>query len=172
MKKIIKLFISQPMHGLDDKLIIKQREAIRNLVEKYINNVKGLVCHASVELIDQFGIPDPEDFNKTHITEKSQRLFRLGRSIQLLGEADVIVFYGPWRDAKGCVVEEVVCSSYNISRIRQNNLINFCKDHMDDPEVCDTFELLWPHEFDSIHEVINPFDSNKSVEDDEIDRDT
>ena len=150
--KTLKLFISQPMHGLDDELILKQRNALKTVVEAYINSIPELVCNFKIDLIDQFSIPDPDDFDKTHPTETSQRIYRLGRSIQLLANADAVVFYGDWKKSKGCTVELGVVMEYGINIITQSELISFCKSN---PKYNNELELLWPTRFDKLYEVVS-----------------
>lgn len=154
MEEILKLFISQPMHGLDDDLILKQRSALKTVVEAYMNSISELMCDFKIDLIDQFSIPDPDDFNTTHPTETSQRIYRLGRSIQLLANTDVCVFYGNWKKSKGCTVELGVVMEYGINIITQSELISFCKSN---PKYNNEFELLWAKQFDEPHDVVNPF---------------
>lgn len=157
MEKILKLFISQPMHGMDENLIIKQRNALKTVVEAYINSMPGLICNFKIDLIDQFSIPDPDDFDKTHPTETNKRIYRLGRSIQLLANTDVCVFYGNWKKSKGCTIEFSVLMEYGINIIAQSELISFCKSN---PKYNNEFELLWPEQFDELHDVVNPFVNN------------
>lgn len=41
-------------------------------------------------------------------------VYCLGRSIMLMGEADLVIFARDWRDARGCRVEHAVCELYKI----------------------------------------------------------
>lgn len=152
MEKTLKLFISQPMHGLDDDLILKQRSVLKTVVEAYMNSIPGLICDFKIDLIDQFSIPDPDNFNTTHPTETSQRIYRLGRSIQLLANTDVCVFYGNWKKSKGCIVELEVAKQYGINFIGQKRLCDFCES---DPKYNNELELLWPTRFDKLYEVVS-----------------
>lgn len=151
MKKILKLFISQPMHGLDDRTIIKQREALKTVVECCLNHASPIPI--KIELIDQFvNVSDPVDFETAFPTERSQRLYRLGRSIQMMANADIVVFYGKWKQAKGCLVELEVAKQYGINFIGQKRLCEFCES---DPKYNNELELLWPTRFDKLYEVVS-----------------
>ena len=94
------VFLSQPMNGLTDEEIIATRDKyLKYLQEKY----------GDVELIDSFNHPDaPEDAGP---------LWYLGRSIQLMADADMVCFVPGWRSARGCVVEELVASKYGINTV-------------------------------------------------------
>ena len=145
-KKTFNMFIAQPMHCCDDDLIRCQRAAITKVVTAYVKDVhfNGAMFEMDINAIDQFDVADPDDFEKTHITEGSKRMYRLGRSLQYLGGADFAVFYGDWMHARGCVVEYIACCQYQIPIISEKTLIEFCKGHSG---FNDEFELLWPNEF-------------------------
>lgn len=149
-KKTFNMFIAQPMHCCDDDLIRGQRAAITKIVTAYVKDVhfKDAMFEMDVNAIDQFDVADPDDFEKTHHSERSKRMYRLGRSIQYLGGADFAVFYGDWMHARGCVVEYIACCQYRIPILSEKTLIDFCKGRY---EFDDEFKLLWPDEFNEFH---------------------
>lgn len=98
-----KLFISQPMRGLTDEEILKEREKIVKKAEKAIGE--------PVELIDSFIEEYPGEINK------SVPVWYLGKSMQFLSQADVAYFGGDWRSARGCLIEHEVAVQYEIDRI-------------------------------------------------------
>ena len=100
-----KLFISQPMRGLKDEEILKAREEIRKKAEKEIGEL--------VELIDSFIKEYPGEINK------SVPVYYLGKSIQLLSQADIAYFGGDWRNARGCLIEHEVARQYGIKIIEE-----------------------------------------------------
>ena len=90
----MKVFISQPMRGLSDEEIKNNRErAILEIKSKYDN----------VEILDSFF----GDYNGNAVQF-------LGKSILLLGEADLAVFLPGWSQARGCRMEEMVANTYEI----------------------------------------------------------
>lgn len=94
-----KLFISLPMHGIDEVDVMLTREHIYQAMKKVGN----------YELIENYTHEDaPNDAN---------RLWHLGRSIQDLGTADLVIFAPGWNLAKGCVVEHMACEVYKIPYI-------------------------------------------------------
>ena len=100
-----KLFISQPMRGLTDEEILKAREEIRARAEHAIGE--------PVELIDSFIKDYPKEINK------SVPVWCLGKSIQLLSQADIAYFGGNWRNARGCQREHEVARTYGIKIIEE-----------------------------------------------------
>ena len=100
-----KLFISQPMRGLSEEEILKVREEIRIRAEKAIGE--------PVEVIDSFFTDYPGEVCK------SVPMWYLGKSIQLLSEADIVYFGGDWRDARGCKIEYEVADKYGIKIIEE-----------------------------------------------------
>ena len=101
-----KLFISQPMGGLTEEEILKAREEIRARAEHAIGE--------PVELIDSFIKDYPKE-----IINKSIPLWCLGKSIQLLSQADIAYFGGNWRNARGCKIEHEVARTYGIKIIEE-----------------------------------------------------
>ena len=95
-----KLFISQPMKDKTDEEILKVREkaiesAERNLGEK-------------VEVIDSFFQNAPHD---------AKPLLFLGKSLELLSNADVVYFAKGWENARGCKIENMCAIEYGIDLI-------------------------------------------------------
>lgn len=96
-----KLFISCPMKGRADEDIKKTREKMHKLAE--------LVFDEELEVIDSFFEGEaPEAANKP--------VYYLGKSIQMLGEADYFIgidenYNATW---KGCHVERNVARMYGI----------------------------------------------------------
>ena len=83
----MKVFISQAMHGKTEEEVMERRkEIIKDLQERYKNR--------KLEVIDNYTHPDaPED---------AGRLWHLGRSIQQMEDADLIVFDRDWYKSNGC----------------------------------------------------------------------
>ena len=94
---MLKLFISQPMRGKTDKEIMDVRQAI-------LEEVK-VTMGEDVELIDSFFKNAPAD---------ATPLWYLGQSILLLATADVVYFAKGWREARGCVIENICANEYNL----------------------------------------------------------
>ena len=97
MKKI-KVFISQPMKDRSNEEI----EAERAEVKKKLDEKFG---EDNYEIIDSFFKDAPHDANP---------LWFLGKSLQLLSQADVCVFTNQWYVARGCVMEHRACEEYKI----------------------------------------------------------
>ena len=98
-----KLFISQPMRGLTDEEILKVREEIKNRAEKTIGE--------PLELINSFFEDYPREINK-YIP-----VWYLGKSIQMLSQADIVYFGSDWRNARGCKIEYEIVNAYGIEFI-------------------------------------------------------
>ncbi len=95
-----KLFISQPMRGKTDEEIKEERA-------KAIEKASELVGEP-VEVIDSF-------FEKAPAGAKP--LWFLGKSLELLADADVAYFAPGWKDARGCIIEHDCAISYGIKSI-------------------------------------------------------
>jgi hypothetical protein len=99
-KRMKKLFISQPMKGLSDEDILKEREKAIKKAEETIGE--------PVEVIDSFFQSAPAD---------ARPLWFLGKSLELLSTADVAYFAEGWQDARGCRIEHECAVEYGIDRI-------------------------------------------------------
>lgn len=92
-----KLFISQPMRDKTDEEIKEERA-------KAIVKVSELLGEP-VEVIDSF-------FEKR--TRDAKPLWFLGKSLQLLADADVAYFASGWKEARGCIIEHDSAIAYGI----------------------------------------------------------
>ena len=95
-----KLFISQPMGGKTDEEIKAERA-------KAIESASELVGE-SVEVIDTYFQSAPDG---------AKPLWFLGKSLELLADADVAYFAPGWDDARGCIIEHDCAIAYGIKSI-------------------------------------------------------
>lgn len=100
-----RIFISQPMSGIPDEVVLDAREEIRKKVEKLLGR--------EVELIDQF--------IKEDIPNSAGPLVYLGDSIMKMDQADIIVFADTneysFYTARGCLVELFAARVYGFEII-------------------------------------------------------
>lgn len=102
-----KVFVSLPMAGMTlDQIRDKQQQ----IFSKYARPEWELIDTVITELPASI---DDED-------SVQARLWCLGRSIQMLGEADLVIFDEDWRKANGCRTEHLVCDVYKIPYIYDN----------------------------------------------------
>lgn len=97
-----KLFISQPMNGKTDEEI----KAVRKQAIESAQN--ALECE--VEVIDSFFESAPHD---------AKPLWFLGKSLQLLANADIAYFAKGWHEARGCKIEHDCAVAYGIKTIEE-----------------------------------------------------
>ena len=96
----MKIFISQPMMGKSDGLIAAERKLI-------IERVKSMYGD-DAEILDSFF----NDYNTPNI--KHPPVAFLGKSLEVLAQADVAFFSSGWKSARGCHVEYDVARLYGI----------------------------------------------------------
>lgn len=95
-----KLFISQPMRGKTNEEIYKERnEAIKKASE---------LLGEPVEVINSFFENAPVD---------AKPMWFLGKSLELLADADVAYFATGWKEARGCIIEHDSAIAYGINSI-------------------------------------------------------
>lgn len=104
MNKIVKVFFSQPMHGLTDEEIKLERSYMLSEFRDYIINELGFDDDVVIQDVNNnFDFKGPNGCG---------RLWYLGRSIQAMDEADYIVFHKDYMNANGCCVEHSVARNY------------------------------------------------------------
>lgn len=103
-----KMFISLPMRGHTIEEIRKRQNFIYEIANK--------VMEDKYELIDTICTDEPDN--------PDNKLWYLGGSIRLLGEADIVIFAAGWARANGCVVERAICGLYNIPMMYELDLID------------------------------------------------
>ncbi len=93
----MKVFISQPMKGLTKQEIkLNRAKAIENIKSIYGNDI---------EIIDNY------------FGGNEKPLFKLGKSIELLSKADIIYLCKGWNKVRGCKIEYMCASDYDIKII-------------------------------------------------------
>lgn len=104
MSKIVRVFFSQPMNGLTDEEIERERTYMLSEFRDYIINELGFDDDVVIQDVNNnFDLKGPAGCG---------RLWYLGRSIQAMDEADYIVFHKDYANAKGCCVEHSVGYNY------------------------------------------------------------
>lgn len=94
-----KVFISQPMRDKTDEEILKERESI-------IEKVKEM--YGDVEILDTFF---------QNASYEAKPLWYLGKSLEYLSEADIVVFAKEWQNYRGCKIEHICAKEYGIETI-------------------------------------------------------
>lgn len=93
----MKVFISQPMRGLAEcEIKLNKLKAIENIKRLYGDDV---------EIIDNY------------FDDNEKPLFKLGKSIELLSKADIIYLCKGWNKERGCKIEYMCASDYDIKII-------------------------------------------------------
>ena len=98
----MQVFISMPMNGLDESEIVARRDKIFAEIDS--------LSHGKVELIDSI----------LHFEGKNS-VYYLAKSMELLSEADLVVFDTGWEHARGCQIEHLVCEEYDIPYVHYSD---------------------------------------------------
>lgn len=94
------IFISQPMRGLTDDEILANRNKAINEAKLHFAEDDNIV------VIDSF----LKDYDPG--TTKCTALMYLGKSLQLMSNADAVCFAPGWEDARGCRIEHECAKEY------------------------------------------------------------
>ena len=95
MAKSIKVFLSQPMNGKEEKVIRLEEQL-------YLCMVKKRLGYNNLERVG---------WVKEDCGEKGP-LFYLAKSIEAMNDADIVVFCPGWEQARGCRIEWEVAREY------------------------------------------------------------
>lgn len=99
-----RIFISQPMlNKTNDEIKAQRAEIVEKLKKKF----------KKIEVIDSFFENAPHDANP---------LWFLSKSLQLMSDADVVVFGDNWDQARGCKIEHECAKQYNYAIIYEKDL--------------------------------------------------
>ena len=93
----MKVFISQPMRDKTDEQIKEERAKAVNRIKETYNE--------DVEIIDSFFENAPYD---------AKPLWFLGKSLELLANADIAYFCKDWDKYRGCRIENTCAKEYVI----------------------------------------------------------
>lgn len=99
----MKVFISQPMRD-------KTNEEIEQERERAINRIKEKYPDEKIEILDSFFKDAPHE---------AKPLWFLGKSFEILSNADLAYFIGDWRHYRGCRMEHMACTGYDIETIEE-----------------------------------------------------
>ena len=98
--EISKIFISQPMKDRSEEEIRTEREELILIATQQ---------YGAIEVIPSFF---GEEFDASK--SKNPAVKYLGKSIEMLAEADIALFGKGWENARGCKMEHDICCSYGI----------------------------------------------------------
>lgn len=116
----MKIFIAQKMTGLTDEQIEEKRNRIASACSRYYGD--------DVIILDQVHLEYdvPEDVT----SDSGIGIHLLGRSLQILAKADLVVFDDDISTSKGSLVEEFVTKTYNIPTITYKELRDKIRDYV------------------------------------------
>lgn len=90
-----KVFISQPMRDKTQEYIEKERQHLIEVAKKELKEDE-------VEILQSYN-PEWKDLNPIDC---------MGRGLQILAQADIVVFAKDWEKARGCKIEHDVAVAY------------------------------------------------------------
>ena len=112
----IKIFYSQPMHD-------KTEEEIEDKMDRLNTYINGILMYNGFAVEDITRIEIIDNVHHEGLDADAGRLKHLGASIQLMEDADLIIFDKDWGKARGCKVELNVAEEYLL------HYLHACKDN-------------------------------------------
>lgn len=100
---MISIFISQVMNNKTENEIKEERDAA-------IDRLKVLYKGTEFKILESYF-----KYEWVNDNYKNKPLKFLSKSIDMMANADLVVFIGDWKNARGCRVEHLCAQSYGIS---------------------------------------------------------
>ena len=101
------------MRDIEEKILKSLEDDIKILKRVEIRARAEYTIGEPLELIDSFIKDYPGEINKCI------PVWYLGKSIQLLSQADIVYFGDDWRNARGCKIEYEIAIAYGIKVISE-----------------------------------------------------
>lgn len=110
MMSKLKLFISQPMQNKSPEEISTEKQKCIDYFQELITKLNKIFNEpVDFEIINSYIEEQPSS------DVQSSELWYLGKSLELLSTADIIVFAKGWRKARGCRIEYKCAEDYKIT---------------------------------------------------------
>ena len=104
----MKLFISQSMTSREPQEVLAERWKIKQLI-------KFIYPNRDIELINQYDCPEDMPTFTGYRSAGQQGVWLLGRSIQMMFDADIVVVWGNPLQSKGMMSEYEVIRQYKVA---------------------------------------------------------
>jgi hypothetical protein len=110
----MKLFISQPMSGLSDGDIIRNRERSVKYLQEYDKSVVIEYDPADIYISEDKEKELELTTDNEALTKTKIGLFYFLRSIQHMVDKDAIVFLNGWQNSRGCILEFLIAKAFKL----------------------------------------------------------
>lgn len=100
----LKVFISQPMINKTDEQIFDERNRAIDIIKETYGN--------DIVVLDSFIKEDAPAGTKIPV-------WFLGKSLEVLSQANLAYFIGDWKKYRGCKIENIVAHEYGIDTIEE-----------------------------------------------------
>lgn len=122
MKKELVVFVSQPMHGKRESLLMANIRDVSVTLQK---------------MLPEFDIKMVDNVHHKNVGLDAHRLEHLGESIKQMAKVDLVVFAGNWPVASGCAIEHSVCIRYDIPFVFTEDASDVWNPRLGNQTLCD-----------------------------------
>lgn len=122
MKKELVVFVSQPMYGKRESLLMANIRDVSVTLQK---------------MLPEFDIKMIDNVHHKNVSDDAHRLEHLGESIKQMAKADLVVFSGKWSIASGCSIEMSICVRYDIPWVFAEDVESYWSPRLDNKLLCD-----------------------------------
>ena len=99
------IFISQPMRGLSEDQIMEVRQEV---IDEFLK-IKMTPADTPFYFMNNYDHPN--------LAADANPLLYLGEDIEMMADADMIIFVEGWDRARGCIIEHKICHYYDLKYI-------------------------------------------------------
>jgi hypothetical protein len=122
MKKELLVFVSQPMHGKRESLLMANIRDVSVTLQK---------------MLPEFDIKMIDNVHHKDVGLDAHRLEHLGESIKQMAKADLVVFAGNWLGSSGCSIERSICIHYDIPVVFSEDTSDIWNPRLNNQLLCD-----------------------------------
>ena len=90
----------------------KTEDEIKDKIDRLDNYIYGILMYSGFKQEDILRIEIIDNLHHEGLDADAGRLMHLGASIQLMEDADLVIFDKDWDKAKGCRVEREIVETY------------------------------------------------------------
>lgn len=125
----MKVFVSQPMSGIDNDTVIDIREECMDILKKYYakKNIDIEYDPASKYLKEDKDKEKDLFTNNPEVTKKRISMFYFLRSIQYMVGKDAIIFLDGWEYSRGCILEYFIAKAFGLKILGEFTSDGFSK---------------------------------------------
>lgn len=100
-----------------DKILFVSQPMFNKTMEKFHQVARDVKARIEMETGESVKVIDSWIYGNAGEYTKNPPVYYLGKSLELMAEADYVAFAEGWTEARGCLIERQIADSYDFERI-------------------------------------------------------